>query len=194
MLEKWTNASDSISSEPRAPLPSSSLHQTHTPSAIGISARYSATSFNGESVLDASWSIRFHHCPRQKKGSPLTDRIRRAPLRSRAADWNLALIWVVVIIGLLTAIGSVGFILDESLISYSTCSVRNEGCSGGDAGWYSSMGLTLFGGFATVITCGAIGIRRHTRRSGVLYPVAGLSGLLLLTAVGYALLKALTGT
>jgi hypothetical protein len=124
----------------------------------------------------------------------LTDRIRRAPLSKRAANWNLALIWVVTVVGLLTAMGCVGFILNESLISYSTCSLRNEGCSGGNAGWYSSMGLTLFGGFAAVITCGAIGIRRHTRKTGVLYPVAGLTGLLPLTATGYALLKALTGT
>ncbi|MDP4331970.1 hypothetical protein Q7F20_01155 [Curtobacterium sp. A7_M15] len=123
----------------------------------------------------------------------MTDRIRRTSLSNRAANWNLALIWVVIIIGLLTAIGCVGFILNESLTSYATCSVRDAGCRG-DAGWFSSMGLTLFGGFAAVITCGAIAIRHHTRRSGVLYPVAGLGGLLLLTAVGYVLLKALTGT
>jgi len=48
----------------------------------------------------------------------VTDGIRRAPLSNRAADWNLALIWVVIILGLLTAIGCVGFILNESLISY----------------------------------------------------------------------------
>lgn len=121
------------------------------------------------------------------------DRIRCAPLSRRAASWNLALVWVVITIGLLSAIGCVGFILDESLTSYATCSVRNAGCRG-DAGWYSSMGITLFGGFAAVITCGAVGIRSHTRRSGVLYPVVGLGGLLLLTAVGYVLLKSLTGT
>jgi hypothetical protein len=124
----------------------------------------------------------------------LTDRIRRAPLSKRAANWNLALIWVVTVVGLLTAMGCVGFILNESLISYNTCALREEGCSGGDAGWDSSMGLTFFGGFTAVITAGAIGIRRRTRRSGVLYPLAGLGGLLLLTAVGYILLKALTGT
>lgn len=127
------------------------------------------------------------------KGSPVTDRTRRAPLSNRAADWNLALVWAVIIIGLLTAIGCVGFILNESMTSYATCSVRNAGCRS-DAGWYGSMGLTLFGGFATVITCGAVGIRWHTRRSGVLYPVAGLGGLLFLTAVGYVLLEVLTGT
>lgn len=124
----------------------------------------------------------------------MTDGIRRAPLSNRAADWNLALIWVVIIIGLLTAIGCVGFILNESLTSYSTCAAREEDCSGGDAGWFSGMGLTFFGGFGAVITCGAAGIRSHTRRSGVLYPVAGLGGLLLLTATGYVLLKALTAT
>ncbi len=124
----------------------------------------------------------------------MTDRIRRAPLTGRAADWNLVLIWVITVIGLLTAIGCVGFVLNESLISYSTCAAREESCRGGDAGWYSSMGLTLFGGFAAVIVGGAISIRRHTRASSVWYPLAGLGGLILLTAVGYVLLKGLTGT
>lgn len=124
----------------------------------------------------------------------MTDRLRRAPLSDRAARWNLVLIWVVTVVGLLTAIGCVGFILNESLISYSTCAAREEACSGGDAGWYSSMGLTFFGGFAAVITGGAFGIRRHHRVSGVWYPLAGVGGLLLLTATGYVLLKALTRT
>ncbi|MFS2028558.1 MULTISPECIES: hypothetical protein [unclassified Curtobacterium] len=124
----------------------------------------------------------------------MTDRIRRASLSNGAADWNLVLIWVVIVVGLLAAIFCVGFILDQAMTSYAICGPRDDGCNGGDVGWYSSMGLTLFGGFAAVITCGAIGIRSHTRRSGVLYPVAGLGGLLVLTAVSYVLLKALTGT
>lgn len=41
---------------------------------------------------------------------------------------------------------------------------------------------------------GAIGIRSHTRRTGVWYPVAGLGALLLLTAVGSVLLEWLTRT
>ncbi|MGL3201083.1 MULTISPECIES: hypothetical protein [Curtobacterium] len=123
----------------------------------------------------------------------MTDHARRALLSNGAARWNLVLIWVVIVVGLLAAIVCVGFILNESLTSYATCSVRNAGCRG-NAGWYSSMGLTLFGGFAAVIACGAIGIRSHARRSGALYPVAGLGGLLLLTAVSYVLLKALTST
>ncbi|WP_144805202.1 hypothetical protein [Curtobacterium sp. BH-2-1-1] len=123
----------------------------------------------------------------------MTEHTRRASLSNGAGHWNLVLIWVVIVVGLLTAIVCVGFILNESLTSYATCSVRNAGCRS-DAGWYSSMALTLFGGFAAVITCGAIGIRSHTRRSGVLYPVAGLGGLLLLTAISYVLLNALTGT
>ncbi|WP_144762580.1 hypothetical protein [Curtobacterium sp. 9128] len=122
----------------------------------------------------------------------MTDGIRRAPLSNRAAAWSLALFWVVIIIGLLTATGCVGFLLNESLISYSTCAAREADCSGGDAGWFTGMSLTLFGGFSAVITAGAAGIRSRTRRSGVPYPVAGLGGLLLLTATGYVLLKALT--
>lgn len=122
----------------------------------------------------------------------MTNRIRRTPLSDRASLWNLVLIWLVIVVGLLTAIGCVGFILSESLISYNSCAARTETC--GDAGWYSSMGLTFFGGFAAVITAGGFGIRRHHRASGVWYPLAGLGGLLLLTAVGYFLLKALTRT
>lgn len=117
---------------------------------------------------------------------------RCAPLSDRSALWNLALIWVVIIVGLLTAIGCVGYILNESLISYNTCSARTVTC--GDAGWYSSMGLTFFGGFAAVITGGAFGIRRHYRASGVWYPLAGLGGALLLTAAATVLLKTLTRT
>ncbi|MGL3198619.1 MULTISPECIES: hypothetical protein [Curtobacterium] len=124
----------------------------------------------------------------------MTDRIRRSSLSNRAADWNLVLVWVVIVVGLLTAIVRVGFILDQAMTSYAICGPRDHGCNAGDVGWYSSMGLTLFGGFAAIILGGAIGIRRHTHRSAVLYPVAGLGGLLLLTAVGYVLLKALTGT
>jgi len=123
----------------------------------------------------------------------MASRARRAPLSDRGALWNLALIWVITVVGLLTAIGCVGYILNESLTSYATCSVRISGCRG-DAGWYSGMGLTLFGGFAAVVTGGAIGIRRHCRASGVWYPLAGLGCLLLLTAAGYVLLKTLTRT
>lgn len=124
----------------------------------------------------------------------MTDRPRRAPLTGRAADWNLALIWVVIVIGLLTAIGCVMFILDQSLTSYAICSTRDDGCNGGNAGWYSSMGMTLFGGFAAIIVSGAIGIRRHTRLTSVWYPVAGLGALILLTTVGYVILKTVTRT
>ncbi|WJX98614.1 hypothetical protein [Curtobacterium sp. 458] len=128
------------------------------------------------------------------RSCPLKDRIRRAPFSGRAAGWNLALIWVVIVVGLLSAIVCVGFILNESLISYSTCSNRDDGCSGGDAGWFTGMGLTFFGGFAAVITAGAAGIRSHTRRTGVCYPLGGLGALLLITAAGYVLLTALTLT
>lgn len=122
----------------------------------------------------------------------MTSPIRRAPLSDRGARWNLALVWVVTVAGLLTAIGCVGYVLDESLIAYDTCSARSVSC--GDAGWYSSMGMTLFGGFAAVITGGAFGIRRHDRASGVWYPFAGIGGALLLTAVAVVLLRTLTRT
>jgi hypothetical protein len=98
---------------------------------------------------------------------------------------------VVIVVGLLT-IGCVGYILNESIISYSTCGGRTVTC--GDAGWYSSMRITFFGGFAAVITGGAFGIRRHYRASGVGYPLAGLGGALLLAAAGVVLLKTLTRT
>ncbi len=49
------------------------------------------------------------------------------------------------------------FIFNESLISYAACA-RAPLAAGGDAGWFSSMGITLFGGFAAVITGGAYGI------------------------------------
>jgi hypothetical protein len=119
-------------------------------------------------------------------------RTRHAPLSDRGALWNLALVWVINIAGLLTAIGCVGYILNESLISYATCGTRSETC--GDAGWYSSMGLTFFGGFAVVIIGGALGIRRRHRGTAAWYPVAGLGGVLLLTAVAVVLLKTLTRT
>ncbi|MDP4334845.1 hypothetical protein Q7F20_15835 [Curtobacterium sp. A7_M15] len=122
----------------------------------------------------------------------MASRTRRAPLSDRGALWNLALIWVVIVVGLLTAIVCVGFILNESLISYNTCAARTETC--GDAGWYSSMGLTLFGGFAAVITGGGLGIHRRYRASGVLYPITGLGCTLLLTALAVVLLKTLTRT
>lgn len=122
----------------------------------------------------------------------MASRTRHAPLSDRGARWNLALIWVVIVVGLLAAIGCVGYMLNESLISYATCGAREVSC--GDAGWYSSMGLTFFGGFAAVITGGAIGIRRHHRSSGVWYPLTGLGGALLLTAVAVVLLKTLTRT
>jgi hypothetical protein len=117
----------------------------------------------------------------------------RAPLSDRGALWNLVLIWVVTAAGLLTAIGCVVFILNESLISYAACAPRSSGC-GGDAGWFSSMGITFFGGFAAVITGGAYGIRRRYRASGVWYPLAGLGGALGLTAIAVILLRTLTGT
>jgi len=122
----------------------------------------------------------------------MASRARRVPLSDRGALWNLALIWVVIVVGLLTAIGCVGYILNESLISYSTCGARTVSC--GDAGWYSSMGLTFFGGFAAVVIGGGFGIRRHYRASGVWYPLAGLGGALLLTAAAVVLLKTLTRT
>ncbi|PZF11311.1 hypothetical protein [Curtobacterium sp. MCLR17_034] len=123
----------------------------------------------------------------------MASRIQPVPLGDRGALWNLVLIWVVIVVGLLAAIGCVGYILNESLISYSTCSGRDvDPCT--DAGWFSSMGLTFFGGFAAVITGGAIGIRRHYRASGVWYPLAGLGGALLLTAAAVVVLKAATKT
>ncbi|WP_420367482.1 hypothetical protein [Curtobacterium sp. L1-20] len=122
----------------------------------------------------------------------MAPRTHRAPLTDRGARWNLVFIWVVIVVGLLAAIGCVGYTLNESLISYSACGVRTVAC--GDAGWYSSMGLTFFGGFAVVITAGGLGIRRRHRTSGLWYPLAGLGGVLLLTAVAVVLLKSLTST
>lgn len=122
----------------------------------------------------------------------MASQTRRVPLSDRGALWNLALIWVVIVVGLLTAIGCVGYTLNESLISYNTCSARTVAC--GDAGWFSSMGLTFFGGFAAVITGGAFGIRRHHLASGVWYPLVGLGGALLLTAAAVLLLRTLTRT
>lgn len=119
-------------------------------------------------------------------------RDRRAPLSGRAARWNLALVWLVTVVGLLAAIGCVGYILNESLFSYATCGGRPAIC--GDAGWYSSMGLTFFGGFAVVIIGGGLGIRRHDRGSAAWYPLAGLGALLLLTVISVVLLKTLTHT
>lgn len=122
----------------------------------------------------------------------MASRTRRATLSDRGALWNLALIWMVIVIGLLTAIGCVGYILNESLISYNTCGARTVAC--GDAGWYSSMGLAFLGGFAAVLTGGGFGIRRRYRANGVWYPLAGLGGALLLTAAAVVLLKTLTRT
>ncbi|GGK95157.1 hypothetical protein JOE58_002498 [Curtobacterium luteum] len=117
---------------------------------------------------------------------------RRAPLSERAALWNLTLIWVLTVVGLLAAIGCAGYVFNENLVAYNTCAARSASCS--DAGWFTSMGVTLVGGFGAVLTGGAAGVRVHHRSSGVWWPLAGLGVVLLSTAVAVVLLKALTGT
>lgn len=103
----------------------------------------------------------------------MASRPRHAPINDRRVPWNLVLIRVVTAVGLLTAVSCVGFMVNESLTSYAAGSARSAGC-GGDAGWFSSMGLSFFGGFAAVITGGAYGIRRRNRASGVWHSLTGL--------------------
>ena len=85
--------------------------------------------------------------------------------------------------------------MTDNLYTYAVCSSPPHAGCNGDTGWFSSMGLSLFGGFTAVTAGAALGMRRHLDgRNGTWFPLAGFRAVLALMGLSIVILHAATHT
>lgn len=107
----------------------------------------------------------------------------------QAAPGDSVLVWALVAVGLISALACTGYVFNENLYAYGLCwTGSRQGCGNGP--WYTSMGLSFFGGIAAVAVGGIMGVRRHKRgRTGFWFPLAALGVVAALTEISLLVLK-----
>lgn len=120
-------------------------------------------------------------------GKNIQDEKKEQPIRG-----DSGILWVLVAVGLVSALVSAGYVFNENLYAYGLCwTGPRQGC--GDGPWYSSIGLSFFGGIAAVVVGAVLGVRRHRRgRTGFWFPLGALGAVVALTGISLAVLKITT--
>jgi uncharacterized membrane protein YhaH (DUF805 family) len=87
---------------------------------------------------------------------------------------DLPLLWILVGVGLASALVCTASVFNENMYAYTLCfAPPRQGC--GDGPWLSSMGLTFVGGVAAVAIAASLGVRRHKLgRTGFWFPLGAL--------------------
>lgn len=112
--------------------------------------------------------------------------------QERATRRDSSLLWVLVAVGLVSALACAGYVFNENLYAYGLCwAGPRQGC--GDGPWFSSMGLSFFGNIAAVAVGAVLGVRRHRRgRTGFWFPLGALGAVAALTGMSLVVLKITT--
>lgn len=101
-------------------------------------------------------------------------------------------IWTFFTVGIAAVLFSAGYVFNENLYAYGLCwAGPRTGC--GDGPWFSSMGLSFFGGIAAVVVGVVFGLRRHRRGLvGFWFPLAAIGAVAALTGLSLVILRVTT--
>lgn len=122
----------------------------------------------------------------------MKNKIREDSQEKQATRGDSSLTWGLVAVGLVSALACAGYVFNENLYAYGLCwAGSRQGC--GDGPWFTSMGLSFFGGIAVVAVGAVLGVRRRRNgRTGFWFPLGALGAVAALTGLSLVVLNITT--